>query len=275
MTDTEYLAYGKWTVNGITPSWIVSLDRDAPNRKLTFHCAAAYDNLNADPRTEIRIYENMVCTIVHNDLLLNGGSKLQVAGGDVVTLIEKDTPFGDISYTAALEALVYTEDDMSDDMILFDLVFDYEISGAGAAFVYTPSYYGYSNITQYYEWYYLVNGVWTKANTDSSSGAYGTEIGFMQIVETKQVKKVEVYGSACRLPGAITIDGSIEGTQDWNYYHDPDPGSNQPPNQPFQKLTFNFAPGSYPTVLTLHTTEHHGDDPNHGCWLKWIKVTYV
>ncbi len=274
------MAYGNWTIGGIVPTQIENVEKDprTPSSNtdsiITFHCVAALRSLSTDPRAEIALFDDMACQIINNDQLINGGSKLQVQGGNTITITEH-APTGDINYKAALELVKIVEDDMADKVIKYDIIAHYETSGAGTSKIYVPSYYGYSNITQYYEWYYIVDGVWTKANADASSGAYGTELGFMQIVETKQIKKVEVYGSTCRLPGAITVDGSIEGTKNWNYYHDPDPGSNQPPNQPFQVLDFNFAPNNYPTILTLHTTEHHGDDPNHGCWLKWIRVYFV
>lgn len=262
------MAYGDWTINGIPINCLLKPKIDPVNRTITFNCLADVNATGADPRVEIASIQALACTQIHNDDLLNGGTKLQVPGGSTVTIVEKGTPVGDITYKAAIEGVVVEENSYSDQAIEYNIVAHYELNGGAKYIIYTPNYHSYSNIT-YYEWYYLVNGVWTKANAPSDNGAYGTEIGHVTIVETKQIKKVEVYGSACVLPAALTVDGSVEGTQNWNYQHENNT------NQPFQKLTFNFSEGSYPTILILHTSEHYWDSPNHGCWLKWIKITYA
>jgi hypothetical protein len=270
------MAYGDWTIGGLVPCNIESVEKDPPTPSntdptITFHCVADYDLLNADPRTEIALFDAMACQIINNDQLLNGGSKLQVQGGNIITIVES-APTGDITYTAAIESVKIIEDSMSDDAIWYDIVAHYETSGKSSSFVYIPPYWSYSNMT-------YSNGT-DGSNPSNSAEWAGNELGIINITETKKVREVQVRGSACTLPAWIEINGQ---RQSWDVCHDvgEDP-TNLSGKQGVQTLTFNdFDPS---TAVNIHTSNHVApwyptpSQPNtlmdRGCWLLRIRVIY-
>ena len=86
------MGYGDWTIGGKVPSVIEGFERNPANAAgntdstITFHCVADARVLGVDPRIEIEAFNAMSCQIINNDQLLNGGSKLQVQGGDIITM---------------------------------------------------------------------------------------------------------------------------------------------------------------------------------------------
>ena len=271
------MAYGDWTIGGISPTNIESVDRDPATAggsssgngpTLTFHCVAKEDLVGDDPRTEIDKFNAMACQVINNDQLLNGGTKLQVQGGDTITITEH-TPLGDVDYTAAIEEIKYSEDDMSEDAIWYDIVAHYEKSGKSSSNIYVPPYFAYSNCKYSYG---------TDGTAPSFGGDWvGTEIGIFNITETRKVRKVVVKGSACTLPAWLSVNGE---KQYWSVYHDINEDPSNAIKQGLQVLTFeNFTPSTQINMLTsnhtapwVKTVDH--PDANQGCWPIWIEVIY-
>ena len=268
------MGYGDWTIGGKVPSVIEGFERNPATAQMntdstiTFHCVADAGVLGADPRTEVESFNAMSCQLINNDQLLNGGSKLQVQGGDVITVTEH-TPAGDVDYTAALEPVKVTEDYASDLVIKYDLIVHYETTGKSSSAIYIPPYGSYSNCQYSY-------------GTDGTAPGYGgdwvgTEIGIFNITETRKVRMVRVKGSACTLPAWLSVNGE---KQYWSVYHDINEDPANAIKQGLQVLTFeNFTPSTQINMLTsnhtapwVKTVDH--PDANQGCWLHWIEVIY-
>jgi len=112
------------------------------------------------------------------------------------------------------------------------------------------------------------NGVWMEPVLNTI-GVYidwldHGEIGVLEITETCPVCRVEVYGSGCVYPVALTCNGV---TKEVNYYHDYDPYG----RYGYETLIFDIIPSN---IVTLYTTPHL-DSENHGFGIKWIKLYYV
>lgn len=271
------MAYVTWSIGGLTPSWVEpDFKHDPQARTLTLKCAAIADEIDADPMTEIEAFQAITSERINNAERENGGTHLNVGPNDHIISVTADSTTWS---RCALRRIVvqldsYYVDDNAGSMIEYDLVIEYEESVAGGFTIYTPDppsgYHNYTNI-EYYEWYYdSGGGVWVKANASSSSGAYGTEIGWMKITEPRAVKSITFYGSACTLPASIYVTDSIEGSREWIYSHDDNT------NQPFQEQKFTFDPATAPTEIIAYTDGHDpDDDPNHGAWMQWIRVEYV
>lgn len=261
------MGYATWTIGTEVIPHVREAKINTQEGTITLSCSALNWNIETgddDPRDEIARIQALTSQYIHNEPLLNGGTKLQIGNGQIVTVTD-----GTDTYTrCALEPVQIQEDHKSTKRIDYDIIIHYQLTGTGGSYVYSPSYYDYTNM-EYYEWYYLVGETWTKANATEASGAYGTEIGWMEITETLPVSKVELYGSACVLPATVTVTNSVEGTQSWHYEHDNNT------NQPFEQLTFTFPSDQDITTLTIYTSGHDpDDDPNSGAWIKWIRVTY-
>jgi hypothetical protein len=283
------MAYGDWTIGGKVPVNIESVERNPANASgnsdstLTFHCVALAELLNDDPRTEVEAFNAMSCQIINNDQLLNGGSKLQPQGGDVITITEH-TPAGDVDYTAALEPVKVVEDSMADQAIWYDLIAHYELSGKSQGSIYLPPYYSYSNMV-----YDLMidadgNGIYI---ADDGATASGNELGKIVIAETKPVRYVQVKGSCCWMPGNwIEINGI---RQYWNKSHEgvylEQDGQLHGQGNPQGHQVMGFDLSANPSkTITITTSPHYQDfskhqiwevwTANYGCWLEWIRTVY-
>ena len=270
------MAYGDWTIGGKIPTNIESVERNPAtaggntDSTITFHCIAHVDLVGDDPRTEVEAFNAMSCQLINNDQLLNGGSKLQVQGGDIITITEH-TPQGDVDYTTALEPVKVVEDSMADQAIWYDLIAHYETSGKSSSAIYIPPYWSYANMT-------YSNGT-DGSNPSNTAEWAGNELGLITITETRKVRAVQVKGSACTLPAWIMINGE---KQYWDVYHDIGEDPSKGNQAGIQVLTFdNFTAN---TVINISTSNHvapwypTADQPNtemdRGCWLHWIRVIY-
>ena len=97
----------------------------------------------------------------------------------------------------------------------------------------------------------------------------------MTITDTRPIKSVEVYGSACNLPATLTVNGV---TQTWGVSHDHNTGDTG--SDGLQYLTFTISPPA--TILNFTSSTHlpptaEGDSAadNSGSRLNQIKVTYA
>lgn len=252
------MAYGDWVVGGVIPSWIIEADYSGIKEgTIILRCLAAKDFLDGeDPRLEIKVFEEMSCQAISNTMLLNGGSCIQVTGGEMIMVSD-----GVNTWDAALHPPRYLEGSGANKEIEFELEISIELTPRGGSNYYVPNYRSYSNIV-YHEW---INSDGSTSDADPNvSGAYGTELGYAKITELRNVKRVELYGSACNLPASITVNGK---TLNWHYCHDP--GCTV---YGFEKLTFDITPSK---EILITTTPHESDDtPNHGAWIQWIRMVY-
>lgn len=249
------MTYGSWIIGGVTPSWIETVDYNLGDNKISLKCAAFYDETGNDPRVEIKSFEDMACQTINNTPLLNGGTVLEVVGGSIITVTD-----GVETWRAALHPPTYTEDNAAAKGIEYTLDLEVRKTATGGYNLYTPSFRGYSNISQYE---YYDGGV--KSSASPTDGAYGSEIGWMQITEERNVKRVDVYGSACNKPASITVNGV---TQSWVKCHDRPACT----NYGYERLVWNLNTPS--KTVTLSTTGHGDPTPRHGCWIQWIRVLY-
>jgi len=264
--------YTAWVIGGLTPVFIINDPKIDPlTRTITINCLAKTTlSTGTDPRLEIQRFQDIASERINNAERENGGTYLSVdPTGHIISVTDGTTTWS----RCALRRIPIEYDGFSKDGIPFTLIIEYEESVPGGFTIYTPDpptgYHKYTNI-EFYEWYYdSGGGVWVKANAATSSGAYGTEIGWMKITEARAIKAVTFYGSACTLPASIYVPGSIEGSRPWIYSHDDNT------NQPFQEQRFTFDPATAPTEIEAYSDGHNGDDPNHGAWLQWVRVEFL
>lgn len=262
------MAYDSWVIGGVTPKWIIDVD-PAPNLcngQFTIHCMAdgPFDLSGADPRTEIAQFEAMMVQTATNKPLLNGGTKLQIQNGDYITVTD-----GINTWTkAAIVDVKYTPDLMSQVRMFFDITIMIELSGPSGSTIYQPDYSDYPNIDYYF--FYEAGPPAVKTRLSSLPPPYdsvvGTEIGYMEITETQNVTRVEVYGCGDVLPCYIECNGV---RQYWHYGEDPG-GINAPQNE---KLTWDLETPT--TTIILNSSDHAADGtPNKGCYLAYVRVIY-
>ncbi len=113
----------------------------------------------------------------------------------------------------------------------------------------------------------------TKALTNTEVS--GTDLGSMNIVLDRDVKKVEISGAACNLPGWIDVNGE---RQYWkvSYYHDPGEVNGVDGTQtllftldePTQLIEITTS-ANYPPTLSGYAAEHH-----LGSWLQQVEVFF-
>jgi hypothetical protein len=246
---------------------------------ITLNCSALKENIalgDSDVRDEIRRFEDMMSYGVTLTDLEQGGNDLQVKDGQIFSV----TDGVDLYERCALQGIEINEDHRSSKRIDYDLILYYETTVGGGVVSYSPippdGYRAYiEDGMEYHEWYYKdTEGNWVKGDDSGLGGALGTEIGYMKSPTfTRPIKRVTVYGSGCQPPAKIYCPGSIEGSLDWNYYHDVSDS-----NQPFEEKVFTFNPVTAPLYFILYTTEHNTEPGiyiNYGCWLKWILVEFI
>lgn len=250
--------YATWTVGGVTVPHVREVNKNQKEGIITLSCSALRDNLltgDDDPRDEIARFEALTSQYINNEPLLNGGTKLQIGNGQIITV----TDSYDTWTRCALESVEIKEDNKSEKRIDYDLIIHYELDNPGGSYVYTPSYDDYANI----DYYYFYDPGPPEVKTEDTGDLNGTEIGWMQITETKNVSRVEVYGCGCELPATITVN---DVPQLWHYGE----VSGTPFATGAEKLTWDLVtPTTVVTVKSFHTLAE-----NHGSWPMWIRVIY-
>ena len=267
------MGYATWTIGSEVIPHVREAKIDTTEGTITLSCSALNWNIktgDSDPRDEIARIQSLTSQYINNEPLLNGGTKLQVGGISQILTVTDGTD----TYTrCALEPVQIQEDHKSTKRIDYELIIHYELSGSGGSFVYTPDYTQYPNIL-YYMWTDL-------SNPATTHPAYGNELGHITITETKNVKRVEVYGSGdC---GETTSDCWIELNGDRRYWKYTDAGDKKlfPANNlevGEEKHTWILDSPTNSLVFETSTHVYDGDvgdcDLNKGCWLRWIKVVY-
>jgi len=256
------MPYDTWVIGGITPNWIVDVD-PAPNnvnRRITLHCYAdsQVDLNGADPRSEIEQFEAMLCDSVTNTPLLQGGSKLQVKNGEVITVTDGITTWN----RAAIAEVNYNPDLMSQVRMPYDIVLELETTGAGGSVVYVPDYDDYSNIDYYF--FYTAGPPEDFDTYDGNPLVKGTELGWMEITEPQNVSRVEIYGCGDELPCYAEVNGV---KQYWTYGEAED-GVGVPR---LEKLIWIL---DTPTDTIVINSSEHWEEVNHGFYADYIRLTY-
>lgn len=262
------MAYNNWSVGGVSVPHVRTMKNDVKSAKITLSCSALDFNIlsgDTDPRDEIARFEALVCQYITNNTLLNGGTKLQIGSGDYITVTD-----GTDTWTkCALEEIQISEDKKSLTRIDYDLVISYEKAAtSGGSVVYVPPYNEYDNIDMYMS---SDKAAWDCAYNNCS------EIGYMQIVEQTNVKRVEIYGSACcgseEFPNWIEMNGE---RVYWHYCQDVTWVGNELPFG-WEKIIWNL---DTPTdTIELQTSNHVSPaadlEDNLGCWLQYVRLVYV
>jgi hypothetical protein len=257
-----------WIIGGLTPVWItpdVVIDREA--KKITLNCVSHIDLLDgADPYTEINRFLTISSNAINNTQTYNGGYNLRVPSNNPIISVTNGVETWD---RCALHPPVITYNEYADYFLRFQLVIEFDLQIGGGFAVYEPPYdTGYPNVTSY---------PWTDKTAGVGEWAYlgATEIGWMEIIEEQPVKQVLIYGSGCILPAGITVEGSIEGTQQWSVSHEGHE-SEVYAGRGTQLLTFNFETPTTDIIIYTSTHTPPGTDAyNHGCWPIWIKNVYA
>jgi hypothetical protein len=257
--------YVTWVIGGLTPSYITGDGLSYPdeNRQIKIPCIAFADRAGGgDPQVEIDTFRAIACSSITNEPLVNGGSLIQVAGGEKITITN-----GVTTWTGALHMPICEEKDYANQAVEYELLIDVEVEPKGGSFVYTPNYDDYTNI-EYYEATNKVN---------YGGEAVGNEIGWMKITEPRNVRMIQVYGSADLIPASLTVNGQ---TVEWNFSHDNPsfyPGSPEQNGGKMQRLTFILTTPSDELIFesSTHTSPFDTYAINRGCWLEWVRVVYV
>ena len=224
-------------------------------------CSALKDNIvygDDDPRDEIASFEEITSQYINNQLLLNGGSKLQIGNGEFITVTDGFETWS----TCALARIEINEDNKSDKRIDYTLTIYYELPSNQGSYIYLADkgYAGdYTNISCY-----------RSSDKSGSECTNCTNFGWLEITETQNVRRVEIYGSAYRSYNASLawIECNTD-RQYWTYNADGDLPVG------FEKLVWDLDTPS--TTVTLQTSNHvtpYTTTDGLGSWIQWIKVIY-
>jgi hypothetical protein len=275
------MAYRKWTIGGLTPSWVEpDFIDDRENNTLTLKCMAGYDETGADPMVEVEAFDALTSEKINNDSLLNGGTKLQVRG-QIVTVTatnEEGTETKTWERCAIRKVKVnldsyYNEDNVG-SIIEYELVITYQTQGGPGGTVYYPNYDEHDNFEYY---------MWTdKTNPVGQHDAYGNEFGYIKIVEPQNVARVEIRGSGdC---GETGTDCWVEVNGVRKFWHYTDIGDKklfEGNNLAVGEETLSWDLDTPTTEIIIETSIHtedavaHPCDVNKGCWARWIRVFYA
>jgi hypothetical protein len=269
------MAYHTWLIGGLTPSWVEPVFKDdRPNNTLTLKCAAIAEELDADPITEIEAFDALTSQYINNTPLLNGGTKLQVGNGEIITVTASNAAATSTKTwtNCAIQRVIVDLDNFYDEdndgsIIEYELVIQYEAESPNTVKVYTPPFTNplYTNM----EYYYLYDPGPPEVKTEDTSALNGTELGWMQITETSNVKRVEVYGCGCDVPGSKIYVNDVE--QIWHYGEDP----SNPVGLSTGTEKFTWDLDTPTNVITIKTTIHTLEaGENYGAWLQWIKLIF-
>lgn len=252
--------YDGWVVGGKTVPHVREAKIDQKEHTITLSCSAIKENIatgDNDVRDEIADFQAMSSQYINNEPLLNGGTKLQVGNGSIITVTDDTNTWT----RCALEPIQINEDSKSVKRDDYDLVIHYEAPNPGGSFVYTPDYDEYSNV-DYYFWYNPV----TQEKTAWGGQNVGTELGYMEITEAQNVIRVEVYGCG----DGVGDDYYIECNGEKQYWHY---GETIEDNVPLlEKFVFNLDTPT--TTVILNSGMHVEGGDNFGCYLAWVRVVY-
>lgn len=185
-----------WNIGGITPSKVTRASYDLNKKQFTLVCIANKEDLNgSDPRTEINRFIEIASDGITNEEIINGGTDLQIGeGGGIIPITD-----GFKWWEGALNIPKFKEDQWSNLQIEYQLVLDIVISKGGGSFTYLPLWTNYWNMV-YYQ--YTDHDLSNLNNVMA-----GIELGEITLYETREVQKVNIWGSANKLPSYLEVNG--------------------------------------------------------------------
>lgn len=250
--------YGNWRIDGKQPTKILSVDYDNAGKVFTLNCLATRQELEADPRTEIELFENIACDGITNKSLLKRGTKLQISGGKKILLTD-----GIDVWIGACEYPTYTEDENSSKQIEYKLRIAIE-QPTQQFDLFLPKFNQYPNIDYYF---------YSDESPNPETHPYnGIDIGSMKIVTEKEVRQVSIYGAGLCCPAWIAVNGI---RQEWNVSCITMDRNTKPYG--WERIPFIL---SSPTKqININTSDHIGNldncSNNRGARLQYVRLDYV
>lgn len=252
--------YDTWQIDSISIPHVRRVENNTREGVITLECSAVKENIapgDDDPRDEIDRFQVLTSQYVSNTPLLNGGSKLQASGDYVVVTDGVDT-----WNKCAVSRVTITEDSVADKRIDYTITINYEMEGNKGSEVYSAEngFSGeYTNIVCYRDS--------TKAGSPCTDC---TDFGWLEITETKNVRRVEVYGTAYHSYSANLAWIECNSQREyWTYNSEGDLKVG------FEKIVFDLDTPSM--TVTLQTSNHvspYTTTDGLGAWVQWIKVYY-
>lgn len=254
------MAYDTWMINETPIPHVRSVEINPHEGIITLECSSIEENIptgDNDPRDEIAVFEELTSQYITNTPLLNGGSDLQIGNGKFVEVTDGMNTWD----KCAINRIIIKEDNLSNKRIDYILEIYYEMIGGGGSYIYLADkgYCGdFSNIVCYRDS--------TKAGSPCTNC---TNWGWLEITETSNVKRVEIYGNAYRSYATdlawIECNGD---TQYWSYNTEGDLPVG------FEKLIWDITPAMVVTFQTSNHVSPFTSTDGLGCWLQYIKVYY-
>jgi hypothetical protein len=198
------MTYGNWAINGIIPRWIVGSDWTS-YPKVTLHCLAYPDDTYSTSRDEIEMWKSMACETINNTPLDNG-TDLQANPSNIFTITE-----GNESWNGALYPISFSEDDLSDDIIEYDLIFELQLTNNPTSAVYSPDYRLYKNVD--YQCWTANNPEIVTSNLPLTVGTVGSVSGSFGWNSPGEIKIADgVMASATNNSNTIQQSDWIQGS---------------------------------------------------------------
>jgi hypothetical protein len=243
-----------WNIGGITPSLVTKAGYDLNKKQLILQCIASKENLNgSDPRTEINQFLEIACDGITNEELANGGTDLQTeSGGGIIPITD-----GFHWWDGALNIPTFKEDKWANRQIEYQLVLDILITSGGGSFTYLPLFTKYWNMV-YYQ--YTDHDV-----TDLTNLMAGIELGEITLYETRKVRKINIWGSANKLPSYVEVNGERQ-------YWEKSSSGIEGELQGNQLLEFDL---ETPIEEILIKTSEHTQANKTGCRVQYIQAEYL
>jgi|LSQX01.1.fsa_nt_gb hypothetical protein len=112
----------EWTIGGLKPSHIISVEGPDANGRITLKCAVSREDVDDDPWVEVDAWNEIASKQITNTKLVNGGNIIQVAGGELL-----DVSDGENSWTGALHYVTRVIDKFSGELLEYTLKVEVEL----------------------------------------------------------------------------------------------------------------------------------------------------
>lgn len=268
------MSYDEVNIGGVIPSYVkpdITIDREA--RTIKIPCAAIQGILGADPKTEINNLNSLACQKIHNEDLLNGGSKLQASPPNYITATVNDEIFSKCALHLIPTPLdEFYAGDEAGSVIEYEINLEYEVDGGGGSIVYAPDYAEYQELEYHFFFDYLTDTYWNWVGQNK-----GTEMGYMKFTfpVNRKVKRVEVYGNGDCVGQCWIACQTEDSKQFWHY------GEQSDDSVPIQeKLIWDLEEPTNVIVLfsSLHVPNEATSSPhrgiNRGCYLAYVRLVF-
>lgn len=242
------MAYGEWVIGGITPAFMLSADYSSYDQgRITLRCLAEAEDAE-DARDEISRFEAIASKNISNTGLLNGGSNVQCSGPKVTITDGVNTWQGAVHWPS------FNEGHEAWRVIEWSIVLEVEFKRTAGRKFYRVPLDAYPNATYHY------------GSDQSDRGDNNDEIGYMRIVESNPIRRVEIHGSAANLPAWVEVNGE---RLYWQTSFNGD-------NKGTETLIWEF--DNTPGTITIQSSTNVSPwDPenNTGFWPQYIMVVFA